>query len=233
MEEIRVEDLSFSYGKKKILKEINITGEKGQCIGIIGANGCGKSTLLSILAGNRKPDGGRIFYQGTEMTAGKNSRLFFEKTGFVPQENSLIQELTVWDNLILWYTDKKRLTEELQSGFLQSAGLWEMRKKRISRLSGGMRKKVSIGCALAGHPSILILDEPGTALDLFSKKELRKFLKSFRDQGGTVILSTHDEKELEFCDRLYLIRDGVCEETDGMGFYDTDKGEKGEEENGK
>lgn len=212
MEQIRIEGITFSYGKKQVLKRVDMTGEAGQCIGVIGQNGCGKSTLLSILSGIRKPDGGSIAYHGVVMTERKNQKLYSEAVGYVPQENMLLQELTVWDNLMLWYLDKKRLSEELKTGFLQELNLWDMRKMHISELSGGMKKKVSIGCALAGKPQILLLDEPSAALDLPSKDDMRSFLKLFRQKGGSIILSTHEESELALCDKLYIIKDGICEE---------------------
>lgn len=211
MEQIRIEGISFAYGRKQVLKQVEITGEAGQCIGIIGANGCGKSTLLSILSGVRAPAAGSITYFGTVMTERKSRKLFSKITGYVPQGNVLLQELTVWDNLILWYLDKEKLEQELKQGFLKELNLWDMRKMRISELSGGMKKRVSIGCALAGSPRILILDEPSAALDLPGKADMKKFFERYKQEGGTIILSTHEESELALCDKLYIIKNGNCE----------------------
>ncbi len=214
MEQIRIEEIAYSYGKKQVLKQVSIAAKAGECIGIIGANGCGKSTLLSILAGVRKPDSGIIYYNGTVMTERKNRKLFSVYTGYVPQGDILVQELTVWDNLLLWYLEKEKLMQEMEDGFLKDLNLWEMRSMRVSKLSGGMKKRVSIGCALAGGPQILILDEPSAALDLPSKEDMRKFLEVFRKQGGNIILATHEESELALCDKLYIMKEGVCREMD-------------------
>lgn len=214
MEQIRIEEIAYSYGKKQVLKQVSISARAGECIGLIGANGCGKSTLLSILSGVRKPDSGMIFYHGTVMTERKNRKLFPVYTGYVPQGDILLQELTVWDNLLLWYLEKEKLQQEMKTGFLKDLNLWEMRSMRVSELSGGMKKRVSIGCALAGSPQILILDEPSAALDLPSKDDMRKFLELFRKQGGNIILATHEESELALCDKLYILKEGVCEEMD-------------------
>ena len=83
-------------------------------------------------------------------------------------------------------------------------------KEKVSRLSGGMKKRVSIVCALLHRPEILIMDEPSTALDLIFKEELESFIREFTGEGGSVLLSSHDEKEIRQCDKLYAIKDGVA-----------------------
>lgn len=214
MKRIQIEKITYSYGRKQVLKDVSISADAGQSIGIVGVNGCGKSTLLSILAGVRKPDGGSIFYNGTSMTESKNKKLFSKYTGYVPQNNALISELTVWDNLLLWHLDKEVLIQKLQEGFLKELNLWEMRKLKITELSGGMKKRVSIGCAMAGEPEILILDEPSAALDLPGKADMERYLNLFKQGGGTVVFSTHEESELAICDKLYIIDNGICKEID-------------------
>lgn len=214
MERIRVEGIAYSYGRKQVLKQASITGDAGQGIGIIGANGCGKSTLLSILAGIRRADSGTILYDGICMTDRRNKKRFSQFTGYVPQNNALIEELTVWDNLLLWHLDKEKLLADLQKGFLKELKLGEMKKLRIRELSGGMKKRVSIGCAMAGNPGILILDEPGAALDMPGKADMCRYLELFKQTGGTVILATHEEGELAICDKRYIMKDGVCKEAE-------------------
>ena len=96
---IEVDRISKAYGRRQVLSQISFHIEAGQCVGIAGANGCGKSTLLAILAGAMKPDGGKILYQGKPVDNGRYRR----ETGYVPQGNPLLEELTVQDNLKLWY----------------------------------------------------------------------------------------------------------------------------------
>jgi ABC-type multidrug transport system ATPase subunit len=132
--------------------------------------------------------------------------------GYVPQDNNLISELSVMDNLRLYYNDKKSLEIELSEGFLHKLGVDNMCNLKVSSLSGGMKKRVSIGCALAGNPDILILDEPEASLDLPGKGQIREYIAMFVNMGGTVIMSTHDEATLDICDKVYVLSDGVCGE---------------------
>ena len=211
MERFSTNKLQSSYGKKQVLKEINLKGNAGECICIVGANGCGKSTLLNILAGLKKADAGEIYFEGR---TAKKAKDFRHVLGYVPQENNLILELSVYDNLLLWYQGKEALLSALKEGLLQKLGIGEFLKKRVATLSGGMKKKVSIACALAGNPGILLLDEPGAALDLPGKEELRNYLMDFKKRGGTVILATHEEADIAICDHLYALKDGVAVEVD-------------------
>jgi ABC-type multidrug transport system ATPase subunit len=135
-------------------------------------------------------------------------------TGYVPQENPLIPELTVYDNLRLWYPDKKQLQQELAQGFLSLLGIAEYLTKTVNKLSGGMKKRVSIGIAMAGLPPVLLLDEPSAALDLICKEDIRKYLKAYLKRKGTVVLTTHEESELDLCDKLYVLKDGKLFEID-------------------
>ena len=204
------QNLQSSYGRNRVLKDVSFSIDKGDYVAILGANGCGKTTLLSILAGLRTPKGGKLFLAEQEVDFKARKQGYHNRIGYVPQESILIPELTVWDNLLLWYVDEQILKQQLGEGFLHELGLEEMLTKRVKHLSGGMHKRVSIGVALANSPDILIMDEPGAALDLPGKKEMQKYLNSFRDKGGTVILATHDELDLELCNKIFLLREGKC-----------------------
>lgn len=109
MKMIEIENLTSAYGRKNVLQGVSFEAERGDCIGIVGPNGCGKSTLLSILAGVLKPSSGTIRYYGKN--ALENQVVFRKMTGYVPQENPLMPELSVYDNLRLWYPDKKELAK--------------------------------------------------------------------------------------------------------------------------
>ncbi|MCM1143868.1 MAG: ABC transporter ATP-binding protein [Lachnoclostridium sp.] len=204
MNMIEIENLTSAYGKKRVLSDVTLCAGQGECIGIVGLNGCGKSTLLSIMAGTLRPLSGSIRYYGKE--ALQNPAVFRKMTGYVPQDNPLLPELSVYDNLRLWYPDKKMLQKELEEGFLQLLGIPEFLKTPVSKLSGGMKRKVSIGIALSGRPPILLLDEPGTALDMVCKEEIRKYLRIYLGQKGTIVLTSHEERELDICDALYVLK---------------------------
>ena len=214
MERISSSNIVSSYGKKIVLNGVNISAQAGQCVGIVGANGCGKSTLLNILSGLRRPDKGDIFFDGQRAYNKKNNKIFTAYVGYVPQENNLIPELTVKDNLIIWYRNKDYLEHEVKNGFLQTFGIENMYNMKAGTLSGGMKKRVSIACALAGNPPILILDEPDAALDLPGKDDIRNYLVMYKQMGGTLLLATHEESDLDICDRIYTLCNGKCKEID-------------------
>lgn len=212
MKMIEIENLTSAYGKKKVLQGVSLCAERGECIGIVGPNGCGKSTLLSVMAGVLKPSSGKLFYYGKN--ALKNRVVFQKMTGYVPQENPLMPELSVYDNLRLWYPDKAELAKELEEGFLQILGIPAFLKMPVSKLSGGMKKRVSIGIALSGMPPVLILDEPSAALDLVCKEDIRRYLQIYLERKGTVVITTHEESELSLCSSLYVMKDGKLEGID-------------------
>ncbi|MCH5254723.1 MAG: ABC transporter ATP-binding protein [Lachnospiraceae bacterium] len=203
---IEIEDLTSAYGKKEVLCGVNLSGERGECIGIVGPNGCGKSTLLSVMAGVLRPKSGSVYYYGRD--ALKNPVVFRKMTGYVPQENPLLEELSVYDNLRLWYPDKAQLQKELEQGFLQLLGIPEFVKMPVHKLSGGMKKRVSIGIALADEPPVLILDEPSAALDMACKEDVKRYLRIYLERKGTVVITTHEDGELSLCDSLYVMKNG-------------------------
>lgn len=195
-----------SYGKRRIIDQAEFFAEEGSCVGIAGANGCGKTTLLSILAGARRADGGSIRIDGEEALG--HPAVFARKVAYVPQENPLMEELTVRDNLLLWHKgSKKQMNENLETGSAALLGIPSMLGMRAGKLSGGMKKRLSIACALSGNAPILIMDEPGAALDLEGKESIRQYLKGYVKGGGTVILTSHEMEELSLCSRLYVMKD--------------------------
>lgn len=199
------------YGRREILKGASLTAEPGQCIGIVGGNGCGKTTFLSILAGARRADSGKILFDGIE--AGQNRKLFSEKCAYVPQENPLMEELTVRDNLKLWYRgDRAALEADLESGAAAMLKIPEMLSMTVGKLSGGMKKRLSIACALSNHAPVLIMDEPGAALDFICKEDIKKYLLNYKESGGTVILASHELSELSICDRMLVLNSGKLRE---------------------
>ena len=127
-------DLYKSFGRREVLKGAKLTVSSGSCVGIIGGNGCGKTTLLSILAKTVRADKAQILMENENAAA------------YVPQENPLIEELTVRDNLLLWYKgNKKAMKEDLETGAAALLGVKPMMKRTVGELSGGMKKRISIG----------------------------------------------------------------------------------------
>ena len=185
---LEVREIYKKYGKKPILQGVTFQAKAGECIGIVGGNGCGKTTLLSILAGVNRPDRGSICFDGTEAVG---TRKVFERyAAYVPQENPLIPELSARDNYRLWFRgEKKRMEEDLNTGVGRRLGLAEF----LSTPAG----------------KVMILDEPGAALDLAAKEEILRYIREYTAQGGLVVLTSHEMTELSVCTRLFLLRAGV------------------------
>ncbi|MDO5551795.1 MAG: ABC transporter ATP-binding protein [Lachnospiraceae bacterium] len=193
---------------REVLRDISFYAQPGECVGIAGENGCGKTTLLSILAGTLKADGGSLKYFGRDGLADR--RAIRELVAYVPQENPLMEELSVRDNLLLWHRgDQAGLKRDLESGSAAMLGLSGHEKETAGKLSGGMKKRLSIACALAGQGRILVMDEPGAALDLLCKEAIRNYLEAYRRKGGIVVLTSHDLMELKMCSRIYIMKGGV------------------------
>ena len=110
--------------------------------------------------------------------------------------------------MFLWY-DKKQMKDSLENGVLKLLGIDEFLRKTVSKMSGGMKKRLAIGCAVAHNPEILLLDEPSAALDLICKENIASYLVEFKQNGGIIILATHDVQEIKLCDELYILKNGV------------------------
>ena len=202
---IELESIKKSFRKKEVLKGVSLSAESGSCIGILGGNGSGKSTLLSILAGVQPCDGGRFLCDGRDLLRDTNLR--GRAVGYVPQGTPLMEELTARDNLSLWYS-RQAMERELENGVFRMLGVDKFLKTTVSKLSGGMKKRLSIGCAVARRPPILLLDEPSAALDLECKENISRYLTLYKQGGGILLLATHDSTELALCDAWYILKDG-------------------------
>lgn len=204
---IQISKLQKKYGKKVVLKDVSFQATPGECVAIIGTNGCGKTTLLQILAGCIKANGGTITFFGKEATG---SKVFRKYCGYVPQENPLLEELSVKDNLRLWGGKDVLKQQE----FLKEFNLDEILNVPVSKLSGGMKRRLSIACAFLFHPPILILDEPTSALDLYYKGMIQDWLQKYKEMKGIVVMATHDEQEILSADRCLLMKEGALVELD-------------------
>lgn len=195
---IKINNICKKYGKSKILDHISFEINPGDCIGIIGSNGSGKTTLVSIISGISKPDAG-------EIECSKNCKI-----GYVPQENPLIDDLSAIDNLRIWYKKSRReLKKEIKEGSISKLGIDAYKNKSVSKLSGGMKKRLNIAIALLDNPELIIMDEPSAALDLTGKYQIREYMKYFTEtEQKSIIVVSHDLTELSVCNRLYCLKDG-------------------------
>lgn len=170
-------DVCFSYGKRRILNKLSFTAQPGECVVLAGSNGSGKSTALSILAGVLRADAGEVLADGP--------------VGFVPQGIALFEDMSVGENLRFFTGLTQRdLFGKLPFGVEQ---LWE---RKVSKLSGGMKKRVSIAAALLGFPGVLLLDEPCASLDVEYREELTQLLLDLKEHGCTILYASHDPLEV-------------------------------------
>ena len=203
---LEVKKITKKYGSRDILKDISFTVKPGERVALVGRNGCGKTTLMQILSGSMKPNSGSISFYGHDPLKKKSN--FRKYCGYVPQNSPLLPELTVKDNLKLWGVDKCKNYEYILDKF----ELRDIMKMRVSKMSGGMNKRLSIACAIASWPSILLLDEPTTALDLYYKESIEQWLNEYNDLNGIVLITTHEEAEIVACDRCFFMKGGYLTE---------------------
>lgn len=203
---VEVKNIQKRYGKKAILEDISFKADSGECVAIVGRNGCGKTTLLQILAGVLRPDEGEISYYNHNPL--KQSGMFRRYIGYVPQEMPLLEELSVRDNLRMWGATHSKAYSRIVSSF----DLADIMKVPVNRLSGGMKRRLCIACALAQWPPVLLLDEPTTALDLYYKESIQSWIHEFKSMNGILIMATHDEKEILTSDRCLVMCRGRLRE---------------------
>jgi len=205
---IRVEAAVKRYGALPALDGIDLTIGAGEAFGLLGPNGAGKTTLVRLLATLANPDSGLLSVGGhnTVTAAAAVKRLI----GVVFQENNLDRDLTPRQNL-LFHARLHRVAaaDVAVTAMLARLGLAERADRPVNGLSGGMRRRLVIGRALLTQPRVLLLDEPTTGLDPAIRRELWTLIRAIRDQGCTVILTTHYVEEAEsLCDRVGILNRG-------------------------
>jgi len=178
----------------------------GECFGLLGPNGAGKTTTVEMLEGLTTPDGGEITLLGAQWGKGRDRELR-QQIGAALQETKLSEKLTVRETVRLFrsFYDQGRDVDEV----LELAGLEEKRTARVGKLSGGQKQRLALACALVGSPKLLFLDEPSTGLDPQARLRVWEIVEQFKQQGGTVILTTHYmEEATRLCDRVAIIDHG-------------------------
>jgi len=204
---VRCESISKSYGKTQALKDINLEVNAGEIFGIIGPDGAGKTTLFRTLTTLILADNGTASVDGFDVV--KEYKEIRKRVGYMPGRFSLYQDLTVEENLNFFATVFNTTIEEnyeLVKDIYQQ--IEPFKKRRAGKLSGGMKQKLALSCALIHKPSVLFLDEPTTGVDPVSRKEFWGMLKNLKKQGITILVSTPYMDEASLCDRIALIQAG-------------------------
>ena len=196
------------------LKPTNFKAYAGELIGIIGPSGSGKSTFLTILGGLQKPTTGRVLLNGepfSELTNDQKSKIRLKQIGFILQASNLIPFLTVKEQMVLYNKiTKTKVDQEWMHELFEKLGVDKVKDKYPSALSGGERQRTAIAKALYHQPNVIFADEPTASLDTTKAFEVIKLLKrETRVLKKATIMVTHDERLLEYCDKVYNIVDGV------------------------
>lgn len=207
MPEIVIQHINKRFGKVQALKDINITVENGEVFGLVGPDGAGKSTMFNILTTLLKPDSGEVEVLGMDVV--KDYLQIRQVIGYLPGVFSLYPDLSVQENLAFFATMYK-------SSVLDNMSLikpiWKQlvpfKDRPAGKLSGGMKQKLALCCALIHKPKLLFLDEPTTGVDPVSRREFWDILKDIQHKGVTVVVSTPYMDEATRCDRIALIQNG-------------------------
>lgn len=203
---IEMQNIIHDFSEKRVLKGINLKVKRGEILGLLGPSGAGKTTIVKILSGQLKQT------EGTAMLLGADSRgLSVEvrsKIGAMLDNYGLYDRLSVYDNL-KFFAEIERVSRKKIDEVLKAVGLYEERKTAVSRLSKGMKSRLSLARAVMNDAEVLFLDEPTAGLDPVTTREIHKMLMQQKDKGTTIFLTTHNMSEAEdICDNVALLHQG-------------------------
>lgn len=198
---------SYNDGKVSAVNDVSFTVEKGELFGLIGPDGAGKTSIFRILTTLLLPDGGSASVNGFDVV--KDYKKIRENVGYMPGKFSLYQDLTIEENLNFFATVFNTTVEAnydlIKDIYVQ---IEPFKNRRAGKLSGGMKQKLALCCALIHRPTVLFLDEPTTGVDTVSRKEFWEMLKRLKQQGITILVSTPYMDEATLCERIALIQNG-------------------------
>lgn len=215
---IDVKHIRKSFGSLEVLKDIDLTIQKGEIVSIVGPSGAGKTTLLQIIGTLDRPDTGSVIIDGIDTTTLSQKKLSDFRNrhiGFVFQFHQLLPEFTAIENIMIPAyiagvntKEARHRAEEL----LQFMGLSDRAKHKPNELSGGEKQRVAVARALINNPDVILADEPSGSLDSKNKEELHQLFFDLRDKyGQTFVIVTHDEQLASITDRTIHMRDGILE----------------------
>ncbi|MDO8654452.1 MAG: ABC transporter ATP-binding protein [Undibacterium sp.] len=204
-----VRDVSKSFGKLRAVNHVSFSVKSGEIFGLVGPDGAGKTTAMRMLASVMRPDTGSILIDGVDVIADPEQTK--RHVSYMPQRFGLYEDLTVDEN-IRFYADlfeiPYKVWQERAQRLLTASGMMPFRKRLAGQLSGGMKQKLGLTCALVHAPRVLLLDEPTTGVDPVSRREFWQILYSLRAEGVAMVISTAYLDEAERCDRLALLHEG-------------------------
>lgn len=204
---VDIENLTFNYGNLKVINGVSLKIPKGNSFGLLGSNGAGKTTLIRLMVGLLKPATGSVLCLGQPPSPASA-----RNTGYMPQLPSLYIELTVKQNIdffahIYGLKDRKQRSQRVDE-VIKLVDLWTKRDTAVSQLSGGMKQRVSLGCAIVHNPPLLFLDEPTVGLDPELRVHFWDYFESLTRSGTTIIISSHTMDDAAHCQKLIFMREG-------------------------
>ena len=229
---LEIKNLKKSFGKKTVLKNINLEVNKGDIIGIIGASGCGKSTLLRCINMLEVPDSGEIILDGNDIVDDKSHTETRRKIGMVFQQFNLFNHMTVIENIILAPTllgikTRVQAIKEAKK-MLKEIDLEDLANLYPNQISGGQKQRVAIVRTLMMNPEIILFDEPTSALDPEMIGEVTNLMRKIAKEGMTMLIVSHEMNFIKnFCTRVVFLSDGVVkEEGTSKEIFENPKDEK-------
>lgn len=209
---LRAENLVKQYKKRKVVNQMSLEVEQGEIVGLLGPNGAGKTTTFYMVVGLVKPDQGKVFLDGDDITSYAMYKRAQKGVGYLPQEASVFRDLTVEDNIkaVLEMTNKsKKEQEEKTEQLLDEFGLHKVRKNLGKVLSGGERRRTEIARALAVDPKFILLDEPFAGVDPIAVEDIQDIVTKLKDRNIGVLITDHNVHEtLRIVNRAYLLFEG-------------------------
>ena len=204
---LKISRLSKRFGQRQALSELSINLPPGEIYGLLGPNGAGKTTALNMLCGLLKPDSGEILIKGQPVS--EKTKLL---VGVMPQQNLLYQSLTCQETLSflarIYGLGGKEIPARVQT-CLKAVNLGDRANDVVGDLSGGMQRRLSLAAAIIHQPKLVVLDEPSTGLDIEARYEVWELIRQLKQQGVTILLTTHLLDEVErLCDRIGIIKQG-------------------------
>jgi len=214
---LEVKQLGKSYDGKKVVDNMSFNVDEGEIIGFLGPNGAGKSTTIRMITGIESNDRGTVSFIGKNINTCMKD--YQHSIGVVPQEIALYNDLSAYDNVRFFcslYGYRKSELEGRTKDALEFVGLWDRRKEKPGKFSGGMKRRLNIACSIAHSPKLLIMDEPTVGIDPQSRNNIMEAIKILNSKGTTIIYVSHYMEEIEsLCNRVVIADKGhVIEDID-------------------
>ena len=208
--EVEVQQLVKTFGKHEAVKNTSFTIGKGEIFGLLGPNGAGKSTTINMMCGYLEPTSGDTLIDGQSIT--REPRRVKRMIGVVPQEIALYNDLNSLENLEFFgaiYGLSSKARKERAQALLHFVGLYDRRKEPVKKFSGGMQRRINMAIALMHQPAFLMMDEPTVGVDPQSREHIFDTIEQLRDQGTTILYTTHYMEEAErLCNRIAIMDEG-------------------------